>query len=507
MPLSPECFLGSDPILRRQALYEALGGTECFLGLPPEQQEQKIYEALGGEACFLGVPRELRDQAIYTALGGTGCFLGLSQDERRYVLYQAAGGTDECFRGSSPQIQELLFYTAVYEGLQLGAGITVEWEDNSDDEDGFRIYYGTDGGATFPFTVEVGPNVTIKNIGNLINGQEYCFYVVAFNGAGESAPTATECAIAGTAAPDVTAPTLVSATVGVDGVSFTEVYSEAVEAGADGFVTGFTINTDGAPVTKTYVSGTGTTTLVYSLDDTVLDVDTLTLDYTQPGDGIQDASANLLATFSNAAVTNNSTQSGGNYLVDEGFEGAGTPSGWTIISGTPDPDDATTVLVGSQQLRMVSAGAAQGIKSAAFADQDDCWLSCEFRIRTMSGNGHWFGVMDAAETASTCFANIETGTAKLFTNSGFSAASATTIANDTHYRLQVHFVRNATSTLYIYPVASSRPVVDGSGSVLLTKASEDMAVGKAQFNISAGSNANIEIDRVIVSATDPGEAP
>lgn len=92
MPLSPECYLGSDPAFRRQALYDAFGGTDCFLGLSPDEQEQKLYETLGG----------------------TECFGGLSREERRYALYVTIGGDDPCFRGSSPQQQETLFYEAMY---------------------------------------------------------------------------------------------------------------------------------------------------------------------------------------------------------------------------------------------------------------------------------------------------------------------------------------------------------------------------------------------------------
>lgn len=109
---------------------------------------------------------------------------------------------------------------------------------------------------------------------------------------------------------DTTAPTLLSATVDETGLLLTLVFSEAVVAGADGFSTGFSITTDGDAVVATYSSGTGTTTLVYDLDATVASADTLTLDYTQPGDGIQDAAANLLASFANTPVTNNSTQTG-----------------------------------------------------------------------------------------------------------------------------------------------------------------------------------------------------
>ena len=81
-----------------------------------------------------------------------------------------------------------------------GAGIRVTWDDHSFDEDGFRVYYGTDG-VTFPNVVGTGPNIQTVDICNLVDGQQYYFYVVAFNEAGEGNPTTIETAYAGTQPP------------------------------------------------------------------------------------------------------------------------------------------------------------------------------------------------------------------------------------------------------------------------------------------------------------------
>lgn len=343
----------------------------------------------------------------------------------------------------------------------LGAGILVEWTDNSDDEDGFRIYYGTDG-VTFPNTVEVGPNVTRKRIGHLVNGQTYYFYVVAFNGAGESDPTDVESAVAGT---DVTAPTLVSATVGVDGVSFTEVYSEAVEAGADGFVTGFTINTDGAPVTKTYVSGAGTTTIVYSLDDTVLDVDTLTLDYTQPGDGIKDAAGNLLASFSGAAVTNDSGQTGFTYIVNEGFEGAGEPANFSTLPGAnpPDWDYAATPLVGSQSV-LCEAG------DEAFVFGDDTPINLgeiwgRIAVEFSSVTGQRILSLYNSSNAEIVYIYRQVGGGILISAGGSTALTLEATPDDTLIYIWYHYAKGGGSNAAIevwFSTTTTKPA-DGSG--------------------------------------------
>ena len=74
--------------------------------------------------------------------------------------------------------------------------------------------------------------------------------------------------------------------------------------------TGLTLTSDGGAVTLTYASGSGTTGLVYSTSRTILSTETITYDYTQPGNGIEDASGNDLASISDGVVTNSSTQSG-----------------------------------------------------------------------------------------------------------------------------------------------------------------------------------------------------
>jgi uncharacterized repeat protein (TIGR02059 family) len=106
---------------------------------------------------------------------------------------------------------------------------------------------------------------------------------------------------------DVTPPTLSTAAVPTNGGSITLTFSEPVAVGSGGSG-GFVLTASGGASAMTFVSGSGTS-LIYSLGRQVAQDETLTLAYTQPGNGIEDASGNDLATFSGAAVTNNSTQS------------------------------------------------------------------------------------------------------------------------------------------------------------------------------------------------------
>jgi hypothetical protein len=106
---------------------------------------------------------------------------------------------------------------------------------------------------------------------------------------------------------DVTAPTMSSATIGTSGASITLAFNESVSVGAGGNG-GFTVSLSGGVATLTYSSGSGSSSLVYTISRTVNQGETGTISYTQPGNGIEDTSGNDLATFSNSAVTNNSSQ-------------------------------------------------------------------------------------------------------------------------------------------------------------------------------------------------------
>ena len=87
----------------------------------------------------------------------------------------------------------------------------------------------------------------------------------------------------------------------------TIVWSEACDLGVGGS-DGLTLNASGGAVTLDSLSGEGTDTWAYTLSRNIYPSETLTLDHTNPGDGIEDSAAgNDLANFSGSAITNNST--------------------------------------------------------------------------------------------------------------------------------------------------------------------------------------------------------
>lgn len=184
----------------------------------------------------------------------------------------------------------------------------------------------------------------------------------------DAQPTALYAVVADGAAPDVTAPTVSSATFAANGTSLTIAADETVSVGAGGNG-GFTLTptNGGAAVTLSYASGSGSSSLVYTASRAVSDTETLTLAYVQPGNGIEDAAGNDLASFSAQAVTNNSTQNnaptdislnsttvsvngGANAVVgilSTTDADPGDTFTYTLVAGTGDTDNASFNISGS----------------------------------------------------------------------------------------------------------------------------------------------------------------
>jgi hypothetical protein len=72
--------------------------------------------------------------------------------------------------------------------------VDVRWIDNSTNEDGFRVERSPDLGSPWTTVATVGPNVTSSLDGGLASEQQVCYRVIAFNGAGDSPPSNTDCA-------------------------------------------------------------------------------------------------------------------------------------------------------------------------------------------------------------------------------------------------------------------------------------------------------------------------
>jgi hypothetical protein len=105
-------------------------------------------------------------------------------------------------------------------------------------------------------------------------------------------------------AEETIAPTFVSANIPVAGTTLVVNFSENV-VGTEG--SGWTITASGGACTVSSATGTGTSQLTLTLSRTIAIAETVTLDYSSATGDLADEAANDLATFTGAAVANDST--------------------------------------------------------------------------------------------------------------------------------------------------------------------------------------------------------
>jgi len=214
--------------------------------------------------CFLGASPDERRLAFYEVLGGTDCFLGLSPAEQEQKIYEALGGTG-CFLGLSPEERQYALYVAAGGEDACFRGSSPEMQQ--------ALFYEALSGEDLACFFGLSPEE-----------KALAFFENARN-----------------------APNLLSAIIPDVGDEIHLLFDEVVSFGAGGNA-GFVATLTGGASAMTYVSGEGTATLIYSLARTVEGVETGTLAYTQPGDGVEDDDLNDLASFSGFSITNNSEQ-------------------------------------------------------------------------------------------------------------------------------------------------------------------------------------------------------
>lgn len=81
------------------------------------------------------------------------------------------------------------------------------------------------------------------------------------------------------------------------------------------------------------------------------------------------------------AFVGNLKPAGSSLLIDENFEGTGTPSGWASSVGTPNYDNTSAPLADAQDLKMADSADNNAYK--VFTDSSEVWLQCEFKCSSL----------------------------------------------------------------------------------------------------------------------------
>jgi hypothetical protein len=303
---------------------------------------------------------------------------------------------------------------------------------------------------------------------------------------------------------DATAPTLSSATIPTTGDSITLAFTEAVSIGAGGNA-GWVPTLTGGASAMTYSSGDGTSSLVYTLARTVESGETGTLAYTQPGDGLEDAAGNDLATIASAAIVNNSTATGGpTYLLSLDCDTAGTPGGVTDSGAIEWGDtDAPNPLVTGGGWRTSSSTA---FSLATFAQQSGrVDLFEAIRFADISGQPTGAIIEDAAGNDLAYLRILSTGSIRIYCGTTNLNATGYTYTADTTLYYWVDYTpglgANAVAHLYL----SSSQTKPGSPNATITNGN---ATGEAsQLRMITQATTVATRDKIRVDDEAIGSSP
>jgi hypothetical protein len=298
---------------------------------------------------------------------------------------------------------------------------------------------------------------------------------------------------------DSTPPTMTSATIPAAGNVINLVYDEVVSVGAGGN-TGWVL-TMTAPTTMAYASGNGSNTLVYTLSRPVNTGESITIAYTQPGDGIEDATGNDLASLSGVGVTNSS---GLTYLAEENFDGSSAcaatyssncDKAWIVAAGTPDFDFATP-LEGTYSLSLAgktnAASASVYLPFTPVTDPQETHFLMNIDAGITGGAAVQYIV--ALQYTTSARANVKlqwTGTVyklQIVGSSGSTGTTGTALSIDTVYHVWINYTKGQGTPANGHgSVAFAKASVDG---VRITSAvGEDANHGYAEFNDSNSTTA------------------
>lgn len=204
---------------------------------------------------------------------------------------------------------------------------------------------------------------------------------------------------------DAAAPLLQSAAINAAGTTLTLTFNEAVTIGVDGWG-GFSLTLSGGTGTASYTSGDNSSTIVLALSRVVEEGETITVSYTQPGDGIQDAAGNVLASFSDETVTNSSTADVTSPTVTLSVT-AGTKTG--IFDVTVSADESITGLTVDDFI--ITNGTADSLAG--------------------SGNSYTLTVTPTADSSGSLLVDLPADSATDAAGNGNNAASQLSVPYDT----------------------------------------------------------------------------
>lgn len=318
------------------------------------------------------------------------------------------------------------------------------------------------------------------------------------------------------ASADVTAPTMSSATIATNGTTLTLAYDENVTQGAgyndSDIDLDCTVNGDNVSVT--YSSGDGTNSHVYTIGATIYQSadETCTLDFNGDANSLEDDSGNDLASISNGAITNNSTQAAPTcddssctgFDTCQNFEGTGYDNSetWTDDDGSINPDVTSSPGRGSQSCSLEWATeSAHLIHSMTSRNSYYAHLLVKFSALASSGGATFFRFL-GSDTDRLVLQIYETGEVLVFHGSSWSFTTDQMSIN-TWYHVFVYYALGTGSNgvAWVEWTAASTRSPSGSGNKYAEVTDGDSTGAVDSIAISETDGSILYVDQVLARAS------
>lgn len=268
--------------------------------------------------------------------------------------------------------------------------------------------------------------------------------------------------------PDVTAPVFSSAVVSSTGTTITITFNESVESSYAN-ASAFSVTAGGTNIAISSVSYSGSTAIL-TLASAITSGKTVLVSYT--GSGIQDTSRNYTSTFTNKAVTNNSTIVLAAPTVKTGSASSITSSSATL-AGTVTANNATTadsIQYGTSTSYGTTVVASPATTTGASATSITASLSglapnttYHYRVKAVNSVGPANG-SDATFTTLAIVPTAATGSASAITS---SSATLTGTVNANNASTVVTFDYGTTSNYGSSLTAALSPVTGTAATTVI----------------------------------------
>lgn len=208
-------------------------------------------------------------------------------------------------------------------------------------------------------------------------------------------------------------------------------------------------------------------------------------------------------------VVNRAAAPGGGYLINEGFEGAGTPTGWSkdeTGGGTVDFNATVDPLEELQSLRITGTTTTFVFATATFAPQSTWGVYCIFQYSGQPSSTSVF-VSVGDGTTTFCDVRVHNSTADrlVFTPAGDSTDNMNGFAPNTTWHMWLDGQKGTGADGVVSCFLSSTPTKPGSPSGTSSVATFTTDATTLRFFSNSRGQGPITVDTVKVAAVALGD--